>query len=91
MTVSYDQATSDHSYLWDTYGSADDMTGGYVDQDDLTKLLRSPTKATARDCLVNQIIYWFQVGPDNLGYTPIDRHDPILIEIAERYGQEIPS
>ena len=26
------------------------MTGAYVDQDDLSRLLKKPTKATARDC-----------------------------------------
>lgn len=43
-------------------GEAADMTGSYVDQNDLAKLLRSPTKATAKQCLCAQIEYWFQVG-----------------------------
>lgn len=90
MKVTYEQAYADHSYLWETYGAADDMTGGYVDQEDLTRLLKSPTKATARDCLVSQITYWFQTGPDKGLPTPIDRNDPVLIEIAERYGEDIP-
>lgn len=61
--TSYAQAKKDHEYLW-SIGPAYDMTGGYVDQDDLTRLLNSPTKVTARGCLVRQIEYWFQVGPD---------------------------
>lgn len=61
--ISYEQAYSDWEYLF-SIGCAYDMTGGYVDQEDLKKLLKSPTKKTARDCLVNQIIYWFQVGID---------------------------
>lgn len=90
MNIGYEQAYADHNYLWNTYGPADDMTGGYVDSDDLDRLLRNPTKATARDCLIDQITYWFQTGPDSMGYAPIDRDDPILIEIADRYGEEIP-
>lgn len=85
---SYDQAFKDWDYLWTTYGEAHDMTGGYVDQDDLKKLLRSPTKATAASCLISQIGYWFSVGPDGLHPDP---EDAILCEIAERYNEEIPS
>lgn len=88
----YEQAFKDHRYLWDTYGSAHDMTGGYVDQGDLNRLLRKPTKATAKECLEDQIMYWFLVGPDNgsdnchefLQYA-IDT-DPKVREIARRYG-----
>lgn len=61
--MSYKQAFEDWSYLW-AYGAAEDMTGAYVDQGDLDKLLRSPTKKTAQECLESQIAYWFQVGPD---------------------------
>lgn len=85
MAVSYKQAFSDWSYLWNEYGPADDMTGGYVDQDDLASLLRNPSKTTARDCLVRQIGYWFQVGPDYMSRQP-DHDDERLHEIAERYG-----
>jgi hypothetical protein len=88
--VSYDQAYSDHRYLWETYGPADDMTGGYVDSHDLDRLLKSPTKATARDCLVDQINYWFETGPDSMGHLPIDPDDAVLIDIADRYGYQIP-
>lgn len=88
--VPYEQALADHRYLWSTYGAANDMTGGYVDQEDLTRLLRSPTKATARDCLVDQIEYWFDVGPDPTGSSRPDRSDPRLLEIAERYGRDLP-
>lgn len=63
MSVSYEQAYSDWEYLF-SIGTAYDMTGGYVDQEDLKRLLKSPTKKTARDCLVEQIRYWFQVGID---------------------------
>lgn len=88
--ITYAQSFSDHSYLWETYGAADDMTGRYVDQDDLARLLRSPSKATACKCLISQIEYWFSVGPDSFGNNPLDRNDKRLQEIAERYGQEIP-
>jgi len=88
--VTYEQAWSDHHYLWSVYGAANDMTGAYVDQEDLARLLRSPTKGTARDCLVSQIEYWFQVGPDTSGGAALDKADPRLAEIAERYGETFP-
>lgn len=86
--LTYEQAFKDHSYLWGI-APASDMTGGYVDQDDLEKLLRSPTKATARQCLCNQIDYWFQTGPDFRGEGRrdlIDWKDPTICEIAKRHG-----
>jgi hypothetical protein len=89
--ISYEQALDDHTYLWSEYGAAEDMTGGYVDSEDLTRLLRSPTKATARSCLMNQIEFWFQNGPDTTGghgRRP-DPDDPRLVEIAERYDHDL--
>lgn len=62
--VTYDQAKADHAYLWGI-SPAYDMTGGYEDQNDLRRMLEKPTKATARACYVDQIVYWFSVGPGN--------------------------
>jgi hypothetical protein len=85
--ISYEQAREDHEYLWTTYGAANDMTGAYVDQGDLAKLLRSPTKATARDCYCDQIRYWFEAGPDSTAMSCGDWHtDPLVAEIRERHG-----
>lgn len=90
-SVTYEQAYEDHKYLWDFYGPASDMTGGYVDQEDLARLLASPSKATARDCLVRQITYWFDVGPEQGGL--LDKSDAAtddrVQEIMERYNVEI--
>jgi hypothetical protein len=85
----YDQVFSDWSYLWHEYGPAVDMTGGYVDQDDLAQLLASPRKSTAKKCLTRQIGYWFMVGPDHIDKQP-DPDDQRLHEIAERYGEKFP-
>ena len=83
--MTYVQARKDHEYLWSTYAPADDMTGGYVESDDLERLLVNPTKATARQCYEDQIAYWFQAGPDKL--TPCDgwQDDPEVRAIAERH------
>lgn len=86
--ATYEQARADHEYLWETYGPAYDMTGGYVDQEDLDKLLKRPTKATARDCYQNQIRYWFDVGPDPADRGDEWKTDPKVADIAERYGCE---
>ena len=82
--MSYDQARKDHEYLWQNYWAAADMTGAYVDQDDLKTLLETPTKKTAENCYENQIRFWFQNGPEPggpLGY----KDDPEVEEIADRY------
>ena len=86
-SIGYAQARADHEYLWQTYGPADDMTGGYVDQDDLTKLLEKPTRATARDCYVAQIERWLRLGPEDgaRGGWP---DDPLVQEIAGRHFME---
>ena len=91
MAVTYEQARADHEYLWESFGPADDMSGGYVDQDDLAKLMKSPTKATAKDVYSSQIQYFLQVGPDRMGskYAFDWRDDPVVREIAERHGFDI--
>lgn len=83
--LTYAQARADHEYLWNTYGPALDMTGGYVDSEDLDRLLRSPTKSTARACYVDQIEYWFDVGPEDKD-PDTWRRDPKVREIAERHN-----
>jgi hypothetical protein len=83
--ITYKQALADWHYLWDI-DEANDMTGGYVDQRDLDELLHSPTKSTARDCLCQQIMYWFSVGTEAEGSAR--KHfdaDPMVREIAERH------
>ena len=88
--TTYEQALADHSYLWSTYGPAYDMTGGYVDSDDLDKLLKRPTKSTARECLESQIRYWFDVGSEDADAPAILRAtDPKIREIANRYGASL--
>ena len=85
--VTYKQARADHEYLW-SIAPASDMTGGYVDQEDLAKLLKTPTQACARDCYVSQICYWFEAGPesDRGEAGPVPWHIPLVQDIAERYG-----
>lgn len=83
--VSYMQARADHEYLWSTYGPADDMTGGYVDQDDLDRLLKKPTEATARDCYADQIRYWFQRGPEVGDPDQIREDDELVQAIYDRH------
>ena len=88
--MNYAQARQDHEYLWQTYGPADDMTGSYVDQNDLHRLLCNPTKATARDCYSDQIGYWFRVGPDIRDPRATDgwKDDPEVKAIASRHCAE---
>lgn len=61
--MKYEDVYADWKYLW-SIAPANDMTGGYVDQDDLKRLLKSPSKKTATYCLKRQMEYWFQAGPD---------------------------
>ena len=92
----YEQARADHEYLWQVYAPAEDMTGGYVDQGDLSLLLRSPTKATAADVYESQIVYWFGIGPDmntcvREGLCGRMPEDTRLSEMADRYLCEWPA
>jgi hypothetical protein len=88
--MTYEQAFADWEYLW-SIAPAYDMTGGYEDQYDLDKLIRSPTKRTAKKCLCSQIQYWFQAGPDDDGkYGGASKYiaaDKRVREIAERHGE----
>ncbi len=85
--MGYKQAYNDHCYLWDI-ASAADMTGGYVDQEDLAKLLKNPTKKQAEECLTDQITYWFQVGPDPYDAPLEFWRDRRVKAIARRYCME---
>lgn len=80
----YLEAKSDHDYLWKTYGPADDMTGGYVDQEDLKRMLDAPTKKMAVYCLARQIHYWFQMPP-KWPLTPGMMDDHRVVEIRDKY------
>lgn len=96
VSARYAQARADHEYLWKEYAAADDMTGGYVDQEDLSRLMRSPTKATAVRVYESQIDYWFEKGPDmnERARRRLDermRGDPRLEEIADRHFCEWPA
>ena len=83
--ISYEQAREDHEYLW-SIAPAYDMTGGYVDQEDLQRLLENPTKATARDCYCSQIDFWFQNGPSGFDERAlIPWHDARVVDIANRH------
>lgn len=89
--MTYDQALIDWKYLFEGIAAAEDMTGGYVDQEDLDKLLKNPTKKTAKKCLINQIQYWFDIGPcrafgvESAKYYIIN--DKAVRDIAERYNR----
>ena len=54
--MTYEQARKDHEYLW-AIAPAADMTGGYEDQRDLHRLMKSPYRATATSVYCDQILY----------------------------------
>lgn len=86
--MKYEQAKADHAYLW-SIAPGHDMTGGYVDQDDLVRLLASPTKATATECFQRQIEHWFTAGPDMQWLRPHLLDEGRVREIADRHELEI--
>lgn len=89
--MKYEQVFKDWEYLW-AIAPAEDMTGGYVDQEDLDKLLRNPTKRVAASCLKGQIDHWFSAGPSAedgpWNYSELAAEYPKLLEIAERHRAE---
>lgn len=93
--MTYEELYADWKYLFKHVGFADDMTGAYVDSEDLDELLKSPTKATAKKCLNRQIDYWFQAGIqfdcDLKGKSIFDliKDYPKIKEIAERHFADL--
>lgn len=62
--INYESVYKDWQYLFNI-GDAYDMDGGYEQSRDLFKLLKKPNKSQARQCLINQMRYWFEVGPES--------------------------
>jgi predicted helicase len=93
--MAYREVYEDWSYLFNTISYADDMTGGYVDSEDLEELLKNPSKATAKNCLNRQIDYWFYAGVEySTGHKDKSIYDlveefPKISEIADRYFKEL--
>ncbi len=89
--TTYVEIYQDWHYLFNKISCARDMTGGYVDQHDLDELLRSPSKATAKKCLLRQIGYWFDSGieysNEHKGKTVFDLIEeyPQIKYIADEY------
>lgn len=90
--MTYEEVFKDWDYLW-SISAADDMTGAYVDQEDLDRLLRNPTKKVAKECMLSQIYYWFQKGPDRNdvpeSYSELIDDYPRVETIREKYGAEV--
>ncbi len=87
MGVSYHEVREDWKTLWDIC-CANDMTGAYVDSEDLDKMLETPTKAMAVQCMKRQIDYWLDVGIEDTSQT-LDElmvMYPQIIPIADKYG-----
>ncbi|EPT7427246.1 hypothetical protein ACVSEE_000724 [Vibrio cholerae] len=93
--MTYEELYADWEYLFKRVGFADDMTGGYVDSEDLEELLKSPTKSTAKRCLNRQISYWFRKGIQfsycQRGKSIFDLIEdyPKIEEIAERHAEDL--
>lgn len=90
--VAYEVAYRDHKYLWG-FGPAYDMTGGYEDQNDLARMLKTPTKSMAAKCLTSQIIYWFERGTEDGGKQEAERlleTDSEVRAIYERHVGTLP-
>jgi hypothetical protein len=89
--MKYEEIYKDWLFLWNV-GAANDMTGGYVDSEDLFKLLKNPSKKTAYECLISQITYWFQNGPDIMGKVPeyyeIIKNNPEVKDLYEKYNMD---
>lgn len=85
----YEEVRKDWEILFNE-APASDMTGGYVDQMDLEKMLRNPTKRMATDCMIRQIEYWFESGvetDDPIGDRDrLIESDEAIRNVAKKYG-----
>ena len=91
--MTYDDVYKDWNYLFHAVGHAYDMTGGYVDSDDLDRLIKKPSKSTAKQCMKGQIDYWFNAGleyqieHDRKGIYDLMEEFPRIEEIAKRHSK----
>lgn len=88
--MKYEEVLKDWKFLFEELDTAYDMTGGYVDQEDLDLLLKSPTKTTAKTCLQKQIDHWFQAGTEEfpciMNTEKLLKKYPTARSIAEKYN-----
>ncbi|MBV7300236.1 hypothetical protein [Enterovibrio paralichthyis] len=93
--ITYEQALSDWEFLSEKIGMCNDLTGGFVLEDEALSLLKSPTKATARKLLISLIEYWFHAGMDyfhehaNKSIREIYEEFPEVLDISVRYGIDL--
>lgn len=90
MARTYEQVRKQWETLW-AIGAADDISN--LAEDDMYKMLKSPTRTTARICMELQIEYWLQTGPEHpapngsrIRLLDLLRNNPEVQEIAEDYG-----
>ncbi len=74
--ITFAEAKKMRTYLWETYGDAHDYCGAYCADEEFDKLLARPTKAMARQMYLDQICYWFQVGPEDNTKSPHCWYEP---------------
>lgn len=85
--MSYKEVRKDWEILW-AICPANDMTGAYVDSEDLSSMLETPTKKMAEQCMNRQIIYWLEQGIEDTIQT-LDEllvRYPRIESIANKYG-----
>ena len=83
----YNEVREDWETLWNIC-PADDMTGAYVDSGDLDRMLKTPTKKMAIQCMKCQIDFWLNQGIEDTNQTLEELMEmyPQVIPVAEKYG-----
>ena len=81
----YKDTLKEYLYLWDTYGGALPVDGFSTDLNDLSVLLKTPTKTIAADLMRTRIRQWFFAGPVGGGSNDQWKMDPLVSNIAEKH------
>lgn len=93
------QAEEDYYYMTGKYGAPNDLTGGYVVDEEFFELLKKPNRAKAYNLYCDLICYGFNQSPESyvwvtepLSSSAIDdwhdhyiKNDEIAVQIYDRY------
>lgn len=60
--MTFEEVKADYVKLINEYGYPYDMTGGFVDSEQMEKVILNPTKTNAKQYMKNVINYGFQWG-----------------------------
>lgn len=86
----FEEVKKDYLALISTWGHPHDMTGGFIDAEQMEPVILNPSRAKARDYLLSVIQYGFQDLPHDSYYSELHgkinvSECPTVKKIWEKY------